>query len=71
MSVCDACKANKVCDHNKFGFENCGNYIPTDVVGGQCMYNPFVDCGSQNKCHKCGWNPYVQEKRLKEGVKND
>ena len=22
------CRCNKVCDHNKFGFENCGNYIP-------------------------------------------
>ena len=30
---CETCKANKVCDHNKYGFENCGNYIPVDVVG--------------------------------------
>lgn len=32
MATCDTCKANKVCDHNKYGFENCGNYIPADVV---------------------------------------
>ena len=33
MAYCDNCMANKVCDHNRFGFENCGNYIPTsDVV---------------------------------------
>ena len=32
MAKCDTCKANKVCDHNKYGFENCGNYIPSDVV---------------------------------------
>lgn len=32
MPKCDTCKANKVCDHNKYGFENCGNYIPGDVV---------------------------------------
>lgn len=32
MKTCDTCKANKICDHNKYGFENCGNYIPTDVV---------------------------------------
>lgn len=29
---CDNCKCNKVCDHNKFGFENCDNYIPIDEV---------------------------------------
>ena len=29
---CETCKANKVCDHNEYGFENCGNYIPADVV---------------------------------------
>lgn len=32
MARCDECKANKVCDHDRFGFENCGNFIPVDVV---------------------------------------
>lgn len=32
MARCDECKANKVCDHNKFGFENCDNFIAEDVV---------------------------------------
>lgn len=32
MARCDDCKANKVCDHNRFGFENCGNFIPADVA---------------------------------------
>lgn len=32
MKTCETCKANKVCDHNRFGFENCGNYISKDVV---------------------------------------
>ena len=32
MARCDTCKANKVCDHNKYGFENCNNYISADVV---------------------------------------
>ena len=27
MARCDTCLANKVCDHDRFGFENCGNYI--------------------------------------------
>lgn len=32
MNTCDTCKCNKVCDHDKFGFENCGNYISEDAV---------------------------------------
>ena len=32
MARCDNCMANKVCDHNRFGFENCGNYIPAADV---------------------------------------
>ena len=32
MGKCDTCKANKVCDHYNFGFENCGNYISADTV---------------------------------------
>ena len=32
MGKCDTCRANKVCDHNWYGFENCGNYIPADTV---------------------------------------
>lgn len=32
MNKCETCKANKVCDHCLYGFENCGNYIPADTV---------------------------------------
>ena len=32
MKTCNTCKANKVCDHTRFGFETCGSYIPNDVV---------------------------------------
>ena len=32
MNKCETCKANKVCDHYLYGFENCGNYIPADTV---------------------------------------
>ena len=30
--TCSTCKCNKVCDHNKYGFENCGNYISDDLL---------------------------------------
>lgn len=33
VMTCDTCRANKVCNHRKYGFENCGNYIPLDVGG--------------------------------------
>ena len=26
MSKCENCICNSVCDHNKYGFENCNNY---------------------------------------------
>jgi hypothetical protein len=29
--TCNNCRANKICDHNKYGFENCGNHIPSEV----------------------------------------
>lgn len=25
---CNNCRCNKVCDHTRFGFENCGNWTP-------------------------------------------
>ena len=25
---CENCRCNRVCDHNRFGFENCDCYIP-------------------------------------------
>ena len=38
----------------------------------QCPFNVWVKCLEKNKCEKCGWNPEVESKRLKEmlhGVK--
>ncbi len=32
MNTCNTCACDKVCDHDKFGFENCNNYIPADFV---------------------------------------
>lgn len=30
MNKCETCRANNICDHYSFGFETCGNYIPTN-----------------------------------------
>ena len=31
MKTCDTCRANKVCDYDCYGFEDCGNYIPENI----------------------------------------
>lgn len=31
-----------------------------------CKFNFFVDCGEQDKCDKCGWNPEVYKKRIEK-----
>lgn len=36
--ACDSCRANRVCDHTRFGYETCGNYIP--MLGGKLNENP-------------------------------
>ncbi len=28
LNKCSTCACNNICDHNKFGYENCNNYIP-------------------------------------------
>ena len=33
MMKCETCRANKVCDHDRFGFENCGSHIPEGDCG--------------------------------------
>ena len=66
MATCETCKANKVCDHNKYGFENCNNYISADVLEvrhGEWEQNPY--CKRIYFCSECGrhiedgsFNPY-------------
>ena len=56
---CNTCKCNKVCDHNKYGFENCNNYISADVVEvvrcKNCMHSSFLHSLGRYMCRKgCG-----------------
>lgn len=66
MATCDTCKANKVCDHNKYGFENCNNYIPEDVAEvkhGEWVYHECVSSYDGAKsgfaCSRC--SGFVEE----------
>lgn len=36
--TCKTCQANKVCNHDVYGFENCNNYIPEIVHCMNCQY---------------------------------
>ena len=58
MNNCNTCKANKVCDHTKYGFENCNNYIPEDAVEAKPgkwkrRMDPELDCECIT-CSACG-----------------
>lgn len=55
-TICTNCRANKVCDHNIWGFENCNNFIPIDepierasTLCGQCP-----EAVKTNKEKQCG-----------------
>lgn len=44
-NTCEKCVCNKICDHNKFGFENCNSFLPRmdieqydDFCGELCEY---------------------------------
>lgn len=34
---CEKCRCNKICDHNKFGFENCENYVPMEITAPEAL----------------------------------
>ena len=38
-----------------------------DEKGTGCPYNEALIC-TNHKCEKCGWNPAVAERRLKNGI---
>lgn len=54
--TCLNCACNRVCNHNLFGFENCGNWIPSDASKGEYIHLP------------CKAGDYVYEPRPDRGV---
>ena len=48
MKTCNNCLANKVCDHNKFGFENCNNFLGPDITGDDTV--TCKDCLCYDAC---------------------
>lgn len=39
------------------------------VIPKPCPNNDRVSCTDKTKCGKCGWNPEVAERRLREFLK--
>ena len=60
--TCNNCKANKVCDHNLWGFETCNNFIPTDNKGTWYYYSTTMMecsiCGRHTARHKFEFCPH-------------
>lgn len=36
--TCNKCACNKVCNHDIYGFENCGNFISVEKALKECEY---------------------------------
>lgn len=51
MNTCSTCACDKVCDHDKYGFENCDNYIPVDVA--EVKHGHWIKRGNEKKCSVC------------------
>ena len=45
--TCDTCACNKVCDHDKYGFENCDNYVQA------VRHSEWESNGIAMKCNQC------------------
>lgn len=37
---CDTCVHNEVCDHNRFGFENCNSFMAKPTNAAVCLAEP-------------------------------
>ena len=59
MSKCDNCLCNPVCDHNRFGFENCGNFkskslfveLPRRCKDCKHSKQPYIEYDEVFECH--------------------
>ena len=41
MKTCNTCGCNKVCDHNIWGFETCGNYVSEQIIRKQSEVSDY------------------------------
>ena len=55
--TCNTCACNKVCDHNNYGFENCGNYV-------QAVHGEWCKQGNKKTCSVCAFVYYSNNDEL-------
>ena len=50
--TCKNCACNKVCNHNVYGFENCGNFIPAEDVA-KIVHSKWIKRNNERRCPIC------------------
>ena len=50
--TCNNCACNKVCNHDLFGFENCGNFIPAEDVA-KIVHSKWIKRNNERRCPIC------------------
>ena len=50
--TCNNCICNKVCNHDLFGFENCGNFIPAEDVA-KIVHSKWIKRNNERRCPIC------------------
>ena len=70
--TCNKCACNKVCNHDLFGFEKCGNFIPAADVA-EVKYGEWTKDDSDGCfCSFCGWyTDYDYDYVTNNGLGND
>lgn len=69
MNLCDNCLANKVCDHNIYGFENCGNYISTADVAPIAYTVRKMQSKIEKRCSEGGIYPAFVARTVEQVAK--
>ena len=50
--TCNKCACNKVCDHDVFGFENCGNFISAEDAA-KVVHSKWIKRNNERRCPIC------------------
>ena len=51
--TCNKCVCNKVCNHDLFGFENCGNFMPAEDVVEVVHSKWILYTDGSGECERC------------------
>lgn len=63
---CDTCIHDQVCDHNKYGFENCNSFICSDLIKKQQAEIKLLKTNFNSMCVSM---PHIARAERKEAIK--